>query len=111
MFKRLKQRKGQSTFEYAILIVIIIGALLAMQHYIKRGVQDRWRTSTNSISDSQFSPGNTNVTRTTAVNVTTTDTNTAGLISSVIVGNETTAITEDMDVINGNFEFWGAATP
>jgi len=39
MLQYLNQKKGQSTLEYAVLIVVIIGALLAIQTYIKRGVQ------------------------------------------------------------------------
>ena len=41
MLQFLNQKRGQSTLEYAVLIVIIIGALLTIQVYIKRGVQGR----------------------------------------------------------------------
>jgi len=34
-------RKGQNTAEYAILIALVIGAALAMQTYVKRGIQGR----------------------------------------------------------------------
>lgn len=34
-------KKGQNTAEYAILIALIIGAAVAMQTYIKRGIQGR----------------------------------------------------------------------
>jgi hypothetical protein len=51
-------RKGQSTLEYAVLIVVIIAALIAMQVYLKRGVQGRMRESTDQIGD-QYSPGYT----------------------------------------------------
>ena len=33
-------RKGQSTLEYAIIVSVVIGGLLVMQHYIKRGYQE-----------------------------------------------------------------------
>ena len=37
MLQYLNQKRGQSTLEYAVLIVVIIGALLAMQSvYQKR---------------------------------------------------------------------------
>ena len=55
-----KRKKGQSTLEYAILIIIIIGALLSIQVYIKRGVQGRLKSAADDIGD-QFSQGNTNV--------------------------------------------------
>jgi len=51
------KRKGQSTLEYAILIAIIVAALLAMQIYIKRGIQGKLRSSADSIGE-QYSAGN-----------------------------------------------------
>ena len=53
-----KERKAQSTLEYAVIVAVVIGALLAMQVYIKRGVQGRLRSSTDNIGD-QYSAGNT----------------------------------------------------
>ncbi|MFH1691007.1 MAG: hypothetical protein ABIC68_00335 [Candidatus Omnitrophota bacterium] len=55
MRKMLKKR-GQSTLEYAVLIVVIIAALIAMQVYLKRGIQGRMRESSDQIGE-QFSPG------------------------------------------------------
>jgi hypothetical protein len=51
-------RKGQSTLEYAILVLIVIVALLAMQTYMKRGLQGRVRESTDNIGEA-YSPGYT----------------------------------------------------
>lgn len=56
MINYFHNRKGQSTLEYAILIVIIIAALLSIQVYIKRGIQGRFKSATDDIGD-QFSPG------------------------------------------------------
>ncbi len=39
MFKLSK--KAQSTAEYAILIAIVVGALVGMQIYVRRGLQGR----------------------------------------------------------------------
>ena len=58
-FLNKRRKKGQSTLEYAILIIIIIGALLSIQVYIKRGVQGRLKGAADDIGD-QFSGGNTN---------------------------------------------------
>lgn len=44
-------RKGQSTLEYAVVIVVVVAALLAMQIYMKRGVQGKLRESTDSIGE------------------------------------------------------------
>jgi Flp pilus assembly pilin Flp len=109
MFKFLNKRKGQSTLEYAVLIVIIIAALLAMNQYIKRGLQGRLKSSTDDIGD-QFSPGNTNVRRTV-----TTASNTSeqfgiagvGVQSTVLNGRELTNTAETSNIINTQFEFYG----
>lgn len=50
------QRKAQSTLEYAILVVIIIGVLLTIQVYVKRGLQGRLKSATDDIGD-QYSLG------------------------------------------------------
>ena len=49
------RRKGQTTLEYAILITIIIGAFLAMQLYLKRGFQGRWKTTMDDFGE-QYDP-------------------------------------------------------
>jgi hypothetical protein len=109
MFKSLNKRKGQSTLEYAVLIVIIIAALLAMNQYIKRGLQGRLKSSTDDIGD-QFSPGNTNFSRTV-----TTASNTAeqfgiagvGVQSTVLLNREVTNTQESGNIINTQFEYYG----
>ena len=57
-------KRGQSTLEYAVLIVVIIAALVAMQVYLKRGIQGRMRESSDQIGE-QFSPGYTTSNRVT----------------------------------------------
>ncbi|HNX80704.1 MAG TPA: hypothetical protein PKL77_00965 [Candidatus Omnitrophota bacterium] len=47
---------GQSTLEYAVVIAVIVGALLATQVYVKRGLQGRFKQSADDIGE-QFSPG------------------------------------------------------
>lgn len=53
MFKKMK--KGQTTLEYVLLLTIVIGAFLAIQNYLKRGVQGRWRDAVDSLGD-QYDP-------------------------------------------------------
>ena len=55
MIRSLIKKRGQSTLEYAILVVVVIMALVAIQAYLKRGMQGRMRDSADQIGD-QFSP-------------------------------------------------------
>jgi hypothetical protein len=41
MFRWLNKKRGQNTAEYAILIGVIVAAAIAMQIYIRRGMQSR----------------------------------------------------------------------
>ena len=40
---KFKNRKGNSSIEYAFLIALVIGALIGMQSYLKRPIYQRWR--------------------------------------------------------------------
>ena len=42
-------RKGQSTAEYAVLIALVVGAVVAMQTYVKRGIQGKIAGAVNSV--------------------------------------------------------------
>lgn len=64
MFKYLCKKKAQSSLEYAILIIIVLGALLTIQVYIKRGVQGRLKSATDDIGD-QYSTMSMNYKKTT----------------------------------------------
>ena len=110
MFKMFNNKKAQSTLEYAILIIIIIGALLAVQTYIKRGIQGKLKSSSDDIGD-QFSPDNTKVSK-----VTTTRSNTVESFGTDGQGVSKTAIKagekeinltqETSQIINTSREKW-----
>ena len=108
MFKYLnkKRQKGQSTLEYAILIIIIIGALLSIQVYIKRGIQGRLKSATDDIG-TQFSPGNTNVIKTMRTSSRSSETFLDGVTRSELLEEETTTDLMNSDVMNINQEYWG----
>ena len=108
MFKFLRKRKmkGQSTLEYAVLIIIVIGALLSIQVYIKRGIQGRLKTAADDIGD-QYSVGNTNVAIVTATRSNTHDTFVFGVTNSVLLAPESTTTTRNQLVTNAVQEFWG----
>lgn len=50
-----KMKKGQTTIEYAMLLVIVIGSFIAIQNYLKRGVQGRWQDAVDTLGD-QYDP-------------------------------------------------------
>jgi len=115
MFNFFHKTKGQSTLEYAVLVMIIIGALVTIQTYIKRGVQGRLKSSSDDIGD-QFSPGNTNAIKTTTVHSKTQQlfgqdaqgTAKQGQSTDKIVEPEVTNTTENSQIINVNQEYWGS---
>ncbi len=56
-------RKGQSTAEYAIVIGLVIGAAVAMQIYVKRGIQGKIKNAVDyndpaatMMTTSQYEP-------------------------------------------------------
>lgn len=106
MFKYFKKTKGQSTLETAVLIMIVIGALLSIQVYIKRGVQGRLRSAADDIGD-QYSAGNTNVRKTVTVTSNTTESNDQGEVSSRLRAEETTVTNRTQNIVNLTGEFWG----
>ena len=108
MLKKKKGRKGQSTVEYIVLIIIVIGALLTIQVYVKRGIQGRMKTSSDDIGD-QFSPGNTRIVKNVTSGGITTET-ASGLTGSqtnFIEGGDFTRTTSNMAIINIQQEYWG----
>lgn len=50
-----RSRKGQTTLEYIVLMIIVIGALLAFSNYFKRGLQGRWKSAMDDMGD-QYDP-------------------------------------------------------
>jgi hypothetical protein len=106
MFKFLRKMKGQSTLEYAVLVIIVIGALLSIQVYIKRGVQGRLKSSADDIGE-QYSPGNTNYTSVTRVTSNTAETFRYGVSRSQLLADEVTETTKNQQIINADREYWG----
>ena len=75
--KRRMSRKGQGTLEYAIIIVVVIGALIAMQWYMKGGYQGRLRAASDDMGE-QFGPSTTSGSIVTTHSSTQTDTTAMG---------------------------------
>ena len=105
MFIRLNKR-AQSTLEYAVVIAVVVAGLVAMQVYLKRGVQGRLRQASDDIGE-QFSPGNTTGSTTTNSTVTSNETVTGGPSpSTVTVSNQTQNRTSNEAVAGSDQEYW-----
>jgi hypothetical protein len=53
------KKRGQSFQEYAILLALAAAAFIAMQAYMKRGMQGRLRDLANQISPKQYEANDT----------------------------------------------------
>jgi hypothetical protein len=93
--RRRFTKKGQSTLEYAILILIVIVALLAMQVYLKRALQGRMRESSENIGQA-YSPGYTTSSFSTTSTSSTTEEVNGG------AGTSTTTLNDRTDNRQGN---------
>ena len=51
----MRNRKGQTIIEYTVIIIIILGVVISMKDYVKRGVQGRWKSATDDVGD-QYDP-------------------------------------------------------
>lgn len=108
-------KRGQSTLEYAVIIAVIVGALLAIQVYIKRGIQGRLKQASDDIGD-QFSPGAStydyNTTTTTRSTESTTPFHTyegedVSLTTSTVNQTQNRTGTEFVSGYNDTDEWWG----
>lgn len=53
------RKRGQSIVEFTVLLTIVMGVFIAMQFYVKRGLQGRWKASLDDFGD-QYDPYLTN---------------------------------------------------
>jgi len=60
----ISKRRGQSTMEYALIVAVVAAALFAMQIYMKRGMENRLRRSTDDVGK-QFEANKTTIFRST----------------------------------------------
>lgn len=61
MFRKLnKNRKGQNTAEYALLISLVVAAIIAMQTYAQRTLQARVRDASQYLATQTSGIGTTN---------------------------------------------------
>ena len=55
------RRGGQSLLEYALMIVVLLVVIVAMNLYFKRGLQGRWKQTTDQIGEQFTTRPGTNV--------------------------------------------------
>ena len=107
MFAKIKVRKkAQTITEYGILFVIIMGALLTSQLYMKRSIQGRLKSAADDLGG-QFSPGNTNVTHRIISDSLTHETLANGATRSELRSPETFQATENKVIHDTYQEYWG----
>ncbi|MDE1921239.1 MAG: hypothetical protein KGJ09_05465 [Candidatus Omnitrophica bacterium] len=51
----MRNIRGQTILEYTVIMIIILGVLVAMKDYVKRGIQGRWKSSSDEIGG-QYDP-------------------------------------------------------
>lgn len=59
--EHMRNQRGQSTLEVAVLMVVVIAALLAMQMYMRRGTQGKLREMSDQVGE-QYEPTAANYT-------------------------------------------------
>ena len=98
----LGNKRGQSNLEYALIIGVVVGALIALNGYMRRGVQGRLKESADQIGE-QFDPTNfTRARRTTSAGQTvTTETR------DIATGSITSTITQAETITRDEYEDWG----
>lgn len=86
------KNKGQSTLEYALVITVIMAAMVAINVYMKRGVQGKLRESADKIGE-QYAAGKTVATITTQRTGNMVSRDTFGLADSSTFGDAATTDT------------------
>jgi len=92
-------RRGQGTAEYAVLAAVVIGALLAMQIYMKQSAMGRLRDASDQLGE-RFDPTqhSSTLTRTSSGTRTEVTAATGGTTSTITVNEQQgSAGTESVD--------------
>ena len=55
----MRKHKGQTIVEFTVIFIIILGVMIAMRDYVKRGIQGRWKAATDDFGD-QYDPRTVN---------------------------------------------------
>ena len=80
----MKKNKGQTLIEYSILIMILLAVFVAMNTYVKRGIQGRWKSSVDGMGD-QYDPKTAN-----------------SLVTYYVTSNSSSMVSLGQDSVTGN---------
>ncbi len=100
MLIKLRKKMAQSTLEYAVLAVVVIGALLSIQTYLKRGIMGKIKSSTDDISAEQFEPDVTTYSKNTDTDSYTSETVTSQGTKTKMLSPEKTTTNSDSTTAN-----------
>jgi uncharacterized protein (UPF0333 family) len=104
----LLNKKAQSTLEYAVVIAVVVAGLIAMQAYIKRGMQGKLKQASDDIGE-QYSPGRTLEDTTVQSDITSQETVSVagGLPTTNATSSQTQNRTHSSTVQDEKGEWWG----
>ncbi len=77
----LKSKAAQSTVEYALIVAVVVAALIAIQVYVKRGMQGNLRNQSASIGE-EYCPGQTVISQQKSVTAVTSENTSGGLTTT-----------------------------
>jgi Flp pilus assembly pilin Flp len=55
----MRNRTGQTILEFTVIFIIIMGVMIAMKDYMKRGIQGRWKSASDDFGE-QYDPQSIN---------------------------------------------------
>ena len=100
----MKKNRGQSTLEYALIIAVTVSALMAVNIYMKKGLQGRLKESTDQVGK-QFDP----TTFTTAYQTTSSGNSTTTEARDVSNGNTSSTVDNAQTATKAEHEDWGTS--
>lgn len=108
----IRNRRAQTTLEYALLIAVVIAALIAMQQYMRKGMMGKLKESSDDIGK-QFDPDNgyTIAWQTTSTGTQSTTTEVRGAGASGTMQPTVTTVTVGETSTRNEHETFGTAAP
>ena len=88
-----KLNKGQTVLEYIVLLIIVMGALLAISNYFKRGLQGRWKAALDDMGE-QYDPRAAN----------------SSVRHTLVQSTNTSIIATPVDALDPNTGYWTQRT-